>query len=565
MSIELPLIDAALAAGVPADAVIPFGRDRAKIDYRWVESLDAQPGTPGRQGAELAQPSQPESRSAQPGRLVLVTAMSPTPAGEGKTTTSIGLADGLRYLGQRAVLALREPSLGPVFGLKGGAIGGGRATLTPADSINLHFNGDFAAIAAAHNLLAAMTDNAVYFDTHDIDPATVSVRRVIDMNDRALRAILLSPSGRLDSAGPGAGTHSNPGAHATRATGFDIVPASEVMAAFCLASSFADLRERLDSMEVARTRAGKPVTAKDLGATGAMLALLAEAFSPNLVATREGTLALVHGGPFANIAHGCNSVMATRAALAMGEIAVTEAGFGADLGAEKFIDIMCRTSGLRPDAVVFVVTLRALRYHGGIANAARHIHNLRAVWGQSVVVALNRFDTDTEADIAKVRTQFEDLGVPVAVSEHFARGGEGAAPLAEAVLRALETPSRTTFTYPDSASLAEKITAVVRRVYGGASVTFAQEAREQLRDLEERGYGRYPVCIAKTPASFTTDPKRLGAPSDFDVPVREVHLSAGGRFVVVMAGSVMLMPVLPQEPSALAIDVDGAGNVRGIH
>ncbi|MDY5147896.1 formate--tetrahydrofolate ligase [Actinotignum sp. GS-2025a] len=542
MSIDLPLVDTALAAGVPADAVIPFGRDRAKIDYRWVEKV-----------------------GAQPGRLVLVTAMSPTPAGEGKTTTSIGLADGLRYLGKRAVLALREPSLGPVFGLKGGAIGGGRATLTPAASINLHFNGDFAAIAAAHNLLAAMADNAVYFDTHDIDPATVSVRRVIDMNDRALRAILLSPSGRLDSAGPGAGTRSNPGAHATRATGFDIVPASEVMAAFCLASSFADLRERLNAMEVARTRAGVPVTAADLGATGAMLALLAEAFCPNLVATREGTPALVHGGPFANIAHGCNSVMATRAALAMGEIAVTEAGFGADLGAEKFIDIMCRTSGLRPDAAVFVVTLRALRYHGGIANAARHIHNLQAVWGQSVVVALNRFDTDTEADIEKVRTQFEELGVPVAVSEHFARGGEGAAPLAEAVLGALETPSRTRFTYPDSASLSEKITAVVRRVYGGASVTFAQEAREQLRELEERSYGSYPVCIAKTPASFTTDPKRLGAPSDFDVPVRDVHLSAGGRFVVVMAGSVMLMPGLPKEPSALAIDVDAAGNVRGIH
>ncbi|MGJ9512772.1 formate--tetrahydrofolate ligase [Actinotignum sp. GS-2025b] len=542
MSIDLPLVDTALAAGVPADAVIPFGRDRAKIDYRWVEKV-----------------------GAQPGRLVLVTAMSPTPAGEGKTTTSIGLADGLRYLGKGAVLALREPSLGPVFGLKGGAIGGGRATLTPAASINLHFNGDFAAIAAAHNLLAAMADNAVYFDTHDIDPATVSVRRVIDMNDRALRAILLSPSGRLDSAGPGAGTRSNPGAHATRATGFDIVPASEVMAAFCLASSFADLRERLNAMEVARTRAGVPVTAADLGATGAMLALLTEAFCPNLVATREGTPALVHGGPFANIAHGCNSVMATRAALAMGEIAVTEAGFGADLGAEKFIDIMCRTSGLRPDAAVFVVTLRALRYHGGIANAARHIHNLQAVWGQSVVVALNRFDTDTEADIEKVRTQFEELGVPVAVSEHFARGGEGAAPLAEAVLAALETPSRTRFTYSDSASLSEKITAVVRRVYGGASVTFAQEAREQLRELEERGYGSYPVCIAKTPASFTTDPKRLGAPSDFDVPVRDVHLSAGGRFVVVMAGSVMLMPGLPKEPSALAIDVDAAGNVRGIH
>ncbi|MDY5151541.1 formate--tetrahydrofolate ligase [Actinotignum urinale] len=541
---EHDLFEIAQGAGIPAHAFIPYGRDRAKIDRTYIESSKLQ------------------------GKLVLVTAMSPTPPGEGKTTTSIGLADGLRALGKNAVLALREPSLGPIFGIKGGAIGGGKAQVTPATNINLHFNGDFAAITAAQNLLAAMTDNALHFGTHNIDPRTVVVRRALDMNDRALRNIVVGIGGKT--------------AGVTREAGFDITAASEVMAAFCLASSLEDLRTRLGGIHVGYTYDGQTVTADDIDATNAMVALLVEAFSPNLVRTLEGTPAFIHGGPFANIAHGCNSVMATRGALATGEIVVTEAGFGADLGAEKFIDIKCRNAGIQPDAAVCVVTIRAIKYHGGVAlseleqenldavkagfsNARRHVENLVKLWGQNVVVAINRFYSDTDKEIELVMEEARKMGVRCAVSEHYARGGEGATNLANAVLDAIEEPNSISYTYDMDAKLTEKIDAVVHKVYGGGKVTFTPVAKRTLAELEEKGYGNLPVCIAKTPASFSADAKVLGAPSDFEFPVREVRLSSGGGFVVVISGTVMLMPGLPKVPSAVSIRVDEDGTISGIH
>lgn len=541
---EHDLFEIAQGAGIPAHAFIPYGRDRAKIDRTYIESSKLQ------------------------GKLVLVTAMSPTPPGEGKTTTSIGLADGLRALGKNAVLALREPSLGPIFGIKGGAIGGGKAQVTPATNINLHFNGDFAAITAAQNLLAAMTDNALHFGTHNIDPRTVVVRRALDMNDRALRNIVVGIGGKT--------------AGVTREAGFDITAASEVMATFCLASSLENLRTRLGGIHVGYTYDGQTVTADDIDATNAMVALLVEAFSPNLVRTLEGTPAFIHGGPFANIAHGCNSVMATRGALATGEIVVTEAGFGADLGAEKFIDIKCRNAGIQPDATVCVVTIRAIKYHGGVAlseleqenldavkagfsNARRHVENLVKLWGQNVVVAINRFYSDTDKEIELVMEEARKMGVRCAVSEHYARGGEGAADLANAVLDAIEEPNSISYTYGMDAKLTEKIDAVVHKVYGGGKVTFTPVAKRTLAELEEKGYGNLPVCIAKTPASFSADAKVLGAPSDFEFPVREVRLSSGGGFVVVISGTVMLMPGLPKVPSAVSIRVDEDGTISGIH
>ncbi|MDY5161104.1 formate--tetrahydrofolate ligase [Actinotignum urinale] len=541
---EHDLFEIAQGAGIPAHAFIPYGRDRAKIDRTYIESSKLQ------------------------GKLVLVTAMSPTPPGEGKTTTSIGLADGLRALGKNAVLALREPSLGPIFGIKGGAIGGGKAQVTPATNINLHFNGDFAAITAAQNLLAAMTDNALHFGTHNIDPRTVVVRRALDMNDRALRNIVVGIGGKT--------------AGVTREAGFDITAASEVMATFCLASSLEDLRTRLGGIHVGYTYDGQTVTADDIDATNAMVALLVEAFSPNLVRTLEGTPAFIHGGPFANIAHGCNSVMATRGALATGEIVVTEAGFGADLGAEKFIDIKCRNAGIQPDAAVCVVTIRAIKYHGGVAlseleqenldavkagfsNARRHVENLVKLWGQNVVVAINRFYSDTDKEIELVMEEARKMGVRCAVSEHYARGGEGATNLANAVLDAIEEPNSISYTYDMDAKLTEKIDAVVHKVYGGGKVTFTPVAKRTLAELEEKGYGNLPVCIAKTPASFSADAKVLGAPSDFEFPVREVRLSSGGGFVVVISGTVMLMPGLPKVPSAVSIRVDEDGTISGIH
>ncbi|VDG77165.1 formate--tetrahydrofolate ligase [Actinobaculum suis] len=544
MNVIMPIAEVARQAGVPEEAFLPYGRGRAKVDRTWVES---------------AQPR---------GKLILVTAVNPTPPGEGKTTTSIGLADGLRQIGKSAALALREPSLGPVFGIKGGAIGGGKSQVVPATQINLHFNGDFAAIAAAQNLLAAIAENAAHFGTHDLDPRTLNVRRALDVNDRTLRQVVTGLGGRTGGI--------------PRETGFDITAASEVMAAFCMASDLADLRRRIGGIVVGADRSGNPVTADTLQATGAMLALLVEAFSPNLVQTMEGTPAFVHGGPFANIAHGCNSVMATRAALATADYAVTEAGFGADLGAEKFLDIKCRETGLRPAAAVCVATVRALKYHGGVAladletenveavrrglaNLRRHIQILRNVLGLNVVVAINRFSADTEAEMAVIAETTAQLGVKSVAAEHFTHGGKGAVALAEAVVEAAENPSTPTFTYAAEATLEEKIDAVVRKIYGGDGATFTRAAQRELDRLQASGYGSWPVCIAKTPASLTADPNVLGAPTDFKIPVREVRLSTGGGFVVVIAGSVMLMPGLPKRPSAADVDVTAEGEIVGLH
>ena len=572
-----PIRRVAADLGVPDEHVLVYGHGKAKIALGFLRSL-------------------PERDS----KLVLVTAISPTPAGEGKTTTSIGLADGLARLGKRPVLALREPSMGPVFGIKGGAVGGGKAQVTPGDEINLHFTGDFAAIAEANNLLAAMVDNALHFGTHDIDPRSVAIRRSIDINDRALRSIVAGLGGRTGGV--------------TRETGFDITAASQVMATFCMADSLADLGERLGRIVVGTSSAGEPVTAADLGAVGAMTAVLRDALAPNLVQTLEGTPAFVHGGPFANIAHGTNSVIATRAAAKLGDIVVTEAGFGADLGAEKYIDIVARQSGLAPDLTVVVATVRALKYHGGVAladleaedagavragsaNLVRHCENLAGVFGQNVVVAVNRFAADTSAEIAAIEEAVAPLGVPAVLTDHFARGGEGALELARTVAEALATPpspetsrlespqrgtpsasespqrdmapqafasSRMRYCYPSALPLAEKARAIVTRVYRGADVSFEPAAARELARLEAAGWGSLPVCMAKTQYSFSTDAKALGAPEGFTVPIREVRLSAGAGFVVLISGSIMTMPGLPKRPSACDIEVvDGA--IRGMH
>jgi formate--tetrahydrofolate ligase len=550
--------DVAAALGVPDEHVLVYGHGKAKIDLDYLRGL-------------------PERDS----RIVLVTAVSPTPAGEGKTTTSIGLADGLSRIGRRPVLALREPSMGPVFGIKGGAVGGGKAQVTPGDEINLHFTGDFAAIAEANNLLAAMVDNALHFGTHDIDPRSVAIRRSIDINDRALRSIVAGLGGRTGGV--------------TRETGFDITAASQVMATFCMADSLADLGERLGRIVVGTSSAGEPVTAADLGAVGAMTAVLRDALAPNLVQTLEGTPAFVHGGPFANIAHGTNSVIATRAAAKLGDIVVTEAGFGADLGAEKYIDIVARQSGLAPDLTVVVATVRALKYHGGVAladleaedagavragsaNLVRHCENLAGVFGQNVVVAVNRFAADTSAEIAAIEEAVAPLGVPAVLTDHFARGGEGALELARTVAEELAAPqasapqtsavpqasSRTRYCYPSALPLAEKARAIVTRVYRGADVRFEPAAARELARLEEAGWGSLPVCMAKTQYSFSTDAKALGAPEGFTVPIREVRLSAGAGFVVLISGSIMTMPGLPKRPSACDIEVVD-GTIRGMH
>ena len=553
-----PMRDVAAALGVSDEHVLVYGHGKAKIDLDYLRGL-------------------PERDS----RIVLVTAVSPTPAGEGKTTTSIGLADGLSRIGRRPVLALREPSMGPVFGIKGGAVGGGKAQVTPGDEINLHFTGDFAAIAEANNLLAAMVDNALHFGTHDIDPRSVAIRRSIDINDRALRSIVAGLGGRTGGV--------------TRETGFDITAASQVMATFCMADSLADLGERLGRIVVGTSSAGEPVTAADLGAVGAMTAVLRDALAPNLVQTLEGTPAFVHGGPFANIAHGTNSVIATRAAAKLGDIVVTEAGFGADLGAEKYIDIVARQSGLAPDLTVVVATVRALKYHGGVAladleaedagavragsaNLVRHCENLAEVFGQNVVVAVNRFAADTSAEIAAVEEAVAPLGVPAVLTDHFARGGEGALELARTVAEELAAPqasapqtsavpqasSRTRYCYPSALPLAEKARAIVTRVYRGADVRFEPAAARELARLEEAGWGSLPVCMAKTQYSFSTDAKALGAPEGFTVPIREVRLSAGAGFVVLISGSIMTMPGLPKRPSACDIEVVD-GTIRGMH
>ena len=532
--------DVADRLGIPDDSVEPYGHYKAKVSLDYLASLPANPDA----------------------KLVLVTAISPTPPGEGKTTTSVGLADGLQAIGKRTMVCLREPSLGPVFGMKGGAAGGGYAQIVPMEDINLHFTGDFSAIGLANNLLAALLDNHIHHgNVLDIDVRRVVWKRVVDMNDRALRDITVALGG--------------PGNGFPREDGFDIVVASEIMAIFCLSTSLEDLKERLGNIVVAYNRAKEPIRARDLNAHGAMTVLLKDALAPNLVQTLEHTPAFVHGGPFANIAHGCNSVIATTSALKLADYVVTEAGFGADLGAEKFVDIKCRKSGLRPSAVVIVATVRALKYHGGadlktitvedrdalssgIVNLERHINNVQGVYGLPCVVSINRFDTDTPAELELLRSRVNDLGVEVVLASHWADGGKGAVDLARTVVTLCEQPSAMTFVYEDEATLWEKVTAIATRVYGASEVTADAKIRGQIRDLEAQGYGHFPVCVAKTQYSFSTDPALRGAPSGHSLNVREVRLAAGAEFIVMVCGDIMTMPGLPKVPSSERIDyVDG--------
>ena len=541
-----PVQAVATEAGIGEELLELYGRYKAKVDY-------------------LALKDRPMD-----GRLVLVTAINPTPAGEGKTTVSIGLADALRRAGKRTMLALREPSLGPVFGVKGGAAGGGYAQVVPMEDINLHFTGDLHAITAANNLLAAMVDNHIaQGNALGIDPRRITWKRCMDMNDRQLRQIVDGLGGRTNGM--------------PREDGFDITTASEIMAVLCLASDIADLKQRLARIVVGRTYADAPVTAGQLRAQGAMAALLRDAMRPNLVQTLEGTPALVHGGPFANIAHGCNSIVATQTALRLADYVVTEAGFGADLGAEKFIDIKCRKAGLKPSCIVLVATVRALKSHGGVAkadlaqenlpalekglsNLTRHLHNIRTVWGVEPVVALNRFTSDTDAEIALVREAAARMGAQVALCEVWAKGGEGGLALAEQVVARCERAdlSKFAFTYPDDLSLVGKIEAVAKKIYGAQDVSIAPAAAKQLKSFEEGGYGNLPVCIAKTQYSFSDDPKKLGAPEGFTLTIRQARLSAGAGFVVALAGDIMTMPGLPRVPAAENIDVDDAGNITGL-
>ena len=543
-----PILEVAARAGVPADAVFPHGRHLAKLDLDYVDGLRDRPD----------------------GRLVLVTAINPTPPGEGKTTTTIGLGDALNRIGRSAVVALREPSQGPVFGRKGGATGGGRAQVAPMDAINLHFTGDFHAVTAAHNLLAALLDNHVYWgDALDIDPRAVTWRRVADVNDRALRKVVV---------GLGEGANGAP-----RETGFDITVASEVMAVLCLAADLPDLQARLARIVVARRRSGEPVTAGDLQADGAMAALLRDAVQPNLVQTLEGNPVLVHGGPFANIAHGCNSVIATRAALKLADYVVTEAGFGADLGAEKFFDIKCRSAGLAPSAVVVVATLRALKHQGGadpkavgapdaaalqagLANLGRHLENVRG-FGPPAVVAINRFEGDTAQEHEAVVAFCAGLGVRAVICTHWADGAAGAEALAREVAGlcdAAQGPPTFTPAYDLERPLADKIEAIARRIYRADGVTLSKAAARDLKRFEAGGWGALPVCVAKTPYSFSADPTRLGAPTGHVLPVTEVRLSAGAGFVVAICGDIMTMPGLPRTPGAAAIRLDAQGRIEGL-
>ncbi|KQZ05273.1 formate--tetrahydrofolate ligase [Microbacterium sp. Root53] len=541
-----PIGEIAAAAGIPDEALEPYGRAKAKVALSWLHGLTDRPR----------------------GRLVLVTAVSPTPAGEGKTTTTVGLGDALTRISERAMICLREPALGPVFGMKGGAAGGGRAQVVPMEDINLHFTGDFGAIAVATNLLAAMIDNHVHHgNALGIDVRRITWRRVLDMNDRALRDTVIG----LGGTGNG-----HP-----RESGFDIVVASEVMAIFCLATSLADLKRRLGRIVVARTRSGAPVTAADLGAHGAMTAVLRDALAPNLVQTLEHTPAFVHGGPFANIAHGCSSLIATEAALRLADYVVTEAGFGADLGAEKFADIVGRR-GVQADCAVIVATVRALKYHGGVdvpqlpvedvaalerglANLDRHVRNVREVYGLPCVVAINRRADDTDAEIAALIAGAERMGVRAVAATHFADGGAGAEDLAREVVRLCdEGGAAPTFTYPDEAPLWDKMRAIAQRVYGAADVTGSASVLRAVETLETEGYGGLPVCVAKTQYSFSTDAKLRGAPSGHVVDVREVRLAAGAEFVVMICGDIMTMPGLPADPAAAHIDVTDDGRITGL-
>ena len=529
--------------GIADEHLEPYGHYKAKISLKYLDSL----------------------KDRKNGKLILVTAISPTPAGEGKTTTTVGLGDALNRIGKKALVCLREPSLGPVFGVKGGAAGGGYAQVVPMEDINLHFTGDFNAIQLANNLLAAVIDNHIHHgNALDIDVRRVTWKRVLDMNDRALRDITIALGGTANGY--------------PRQDGFDIVVASEVMAIFCLATSLDDLKQRLGNIVCAYTRAGKPVTARELNAHGAMTVLLKDAIQPNLVQTLENNPAILHGGPFANIAHGCNSVIATQASLKLADYVVTEAGFGADLGAEKFIDIKCRKSGLRPDAVVIVATIRALKFHGGvkkedlntenldalakgIANIEKHVQNVREHYGLPCVVSINNFTADTPAELKLLQERMAALGAPVVVARHWAEGGKGAEDVAHEVVRIIEANegrSGFKFVYEEAAPLMEKVTAIATKIYGAAGVSADAKVRKQIAELQEAGYGHYPVCVAKTQYSFSTDANAKGAPTGHTLNIREVRLAAGAEFIVMVCGDVMTMPGLPKVPSAEKIDlVDG--------
>ena len=542
----LPIMDIAADAGIDEKYLEQYGRYKAKVDLSLFRDMESRPN----------------------GKLVLVTAMTPTAAGEGKTTTTVGLGDALRKIGKRPVIALREPSLGPVFGVKGGAAGGGYAQVVPMEDINLHFTGDFHAIGAANNLLAAMLDNHIQQgNALGIDVKRITWKRCVDMNDRQLRNIVDGLGGRMQGV--------------PREDGFDITVASEVMAVLCLSSSIDDLKARLARMIVAYTYDGKPVTAGDLNAQGAMAALLKDALKPNLVQTLEHTPAFVHCGPFANIAHGCNSVMATRMALKLGDYCVTEAGFGADLGAEKFLDIKCRVAGLKPDAVVIVGTVRALKLHGGVAktdlneenlealerglpNLLRHVENITQVYGLPAVVAINRFPTDTEAELKLVEDKCRELGVKAVLSEVWGKGGEGGVALAEEVVRLCEQPSDFHFCYEDDLSIMEKLEAISRKIYRADSVELVGNAVKQIKELTDLGFDKLPVCMAKTQYSFSDDAAKLGAPEGFKITVRNLKVSAGAGFIVALTGEVMTMPGLPKVPAAEKIDVDSEGKITGL-
>ncbi len=540
-----PIAEIAHTAGLEEKYVEQYGKYKAKIALSFLK--------------ETKNPD---------GKLILVTAITPTPAGEGKTTTTIGLADGLRKIGKKSIVALREPSLGPVFGVKGGAAGGGYAQVVPMEDINLHFTGDFHAIGAANNLLAAMLDNHIYQgNALGIDPRRITWRRCVDMNDRQLRFVVDGLGGRVNGV--------------PREDGYDITVASEIMAVLCLANSLSDLKARLARIIVGYTYEEKPVTAGDLKAEGAMTALLRDALSPNLVQTLEGTPAIVHGGPFANIAHGCNSVLATRMAMKLGDYTVTEAGFGADLGAEKFLDIKCRVAGLRPSAVVVVATIRALKMHGGLSktelgkenlealekglpNLLRHVSNIRDVYKLPSVVAVNRFPTDTDAEVSLIIEKCRSLGVNVVLSDVWAKGGDGGAELAREVVRLCENPNNFTFSYETDETIENKIEKIVTRIYRGAGVSILPAAKKQIEALTALGFGGLPVCMAKTQYSFSDDPKLLGAPEGFTVTVKNVKISAGAGFIVVLTGDIMTMPGLPKSPAAERIDVDEDGRISGL-
>ena len=545
----LPITEIAAKAGIDDEYLEQYGKYKAKIDYKLLK--DSKRGN---------------------GKLILVTAMNPTPAGEGKTTTTIGLADGLQKLGKKVMVALREPSLGPVFGVKGGAAGGGYAQVVPMEDINLHFTGDFHAIGAANNLLAAMIDNHIYQGNElNIDPRKITWRRCVDMNDRQLRFVVDGLGGRVNGT--------------PREDGYDITVASEIMAVLCLASDITDLKERLSRIVIGYTYGKvseqKPVTAGDLHAQGAMAALLKDALKPNLVQTLEHVPAIVHGGPFANIAHGCNSVTATKMAMKLADYAVTEAGFGADLGAEKFLDIKCRMAGIRPNAVVIVSTVRSLKYNGGVAkadlgaenlealekglpNLLKHVSNIRDVYGLPCVVAINEFPTDTPAEVKLVEDKCKELGVDVVLSQVWAKGGEGGKALAEEIIRLCDEPSDFHYSYELEGTIEDKLNQIATKIYGARGVVMTADAAKQAKQLESMGFGNCPICVAKTQYSLTDDPKKLGAPKDFDITVRGVKISAGAGFVVALTGEIMTMPGLPKVPAALKIDVDEDGKITGL-